>query len=217
MKQEQLEKLRNDYSDAGINPDTLPKKPFELFSVWFKQAIDAGLPEANGMVIATAANLDDLSQRTVLMKSFDQNGFFFYTNYSSRKARQLAQNTNISCLFPWLALHRQVEVSGTVSRASTEDTERYFKSRPRASQIGAWASRQSEQLDRRTTLEQRVQEIEQRFDNTEVPVPEFWGGYHVKPQRVEFWQGRNSRLHDRYVYILDSAAEDQWSVRCLYP
>ena len=217
MKQEQLETLRNDYSDAGINPDTLPKTPFEFFSIWFKQAVDAGIPEPNGMVIATATRLDDLSQRTVLMKSFDQNGFFFYTNYSSRKARDLAHNENISCLFPWLSLHRQVAVSGTVSRADRDNTERYFKSRPRASQIGAWASRQSEQLDHRQTLEQRVKELEQRFENQEVPVPEFWGGYHVKPHRFEFWQGRNSRLHDRYVYTLDSAEEDRWSVGCLYP
>ncbi|MGI9316437.1 MAG: pyridoxamine 5'-phosphate oxidase, partial [bacterium] len=212
-----LEALRNDYSDAGIDPKALPARPFEFFSLWFKQAVDAGIPEPNGMVIATADHLDDLSQRTVLMKSFDQNGFFFYTNYQSRKARQLQRNANISCLFPWLALHRQVSISGTINRASREVTERYFKSRPRGSQIGAWASRQSERLEHRETLEQRVQEFEQRFAGCEVPVPDFWGGFHVKPVRIEFWQGRTSRLHDRYVYTLNQGNQEVWSIDCLYP
>ena len=217
MNQDQLENLRNDYTEHGIDPTSLPDNPFDFFKVWFSQAVDAGIPEPNGMVIATADSLDDLNQRTVLMKSFSDNGFYFYTNYQSRKGRQLARNAHISCLFPWLALHRQVAISGSVDRASRDNTERYFRTRPRSSQIGAWASRQSETLDKRETLERRVLEIEQRFVDTDVPVPEFWGGYHVTPTRFEFWQGRNSRLHDRYVYTRVSRDTESWKLESLYP
>lgn len=217
MNQEQLEALRNDYSESGIDPVTLPADPVDFFNIWFRQAADAGIPEPNGMVIATADQLENLSQRTVLMKSFDQHGFFFYTNYASRKAIHLQSNPTVSCLFPWLALHRQVAITGTVSRASSAITERYFKSRPRASQIGAWASRQSERLERRDILEQRVSEFEDRFKDSDVPVPEFWGGYHVNPSRIEFWQGRTSRLHDRYVYTRDNNDSANWALESLYP
>ena len=217
MNQDQLENLRNDYTELGIDPNAMPDSPFDFFRAWFSHAVNAEIPEPNGMVIATADSLDDLNQRTVLMKSFDDNGFYFYTNYRSRKARQLERNAHVSCLFPWLALHRQVAISGIVRRASRENTERYFKTRPRSSQVGAWASRQSEKLDTRETLERRVLEIEARFTDTEVPVPEFWGGYHVTPMRFEFWQGRKSRLHDRYVYTRTFADTESWQLESLYP
>ena len=217
MIQDNIENLRNDYTELGIDPEALPDNPFDFFKAWFSHAVEAGIPEPNAMVIATADSLDDLNQRTVLMKSFDENGFYFYTNYRSRKARQLARNAHISCLFPWLALHRQVAISGNVRRSSKENTERYFKTRPRSSQVGAWASKQSEKLDKRETLEKRVSEVEARFAGSDVPVPEFWGGYHVTPIRFEFWQGRNSRLHDRYVYTRTSEEAENWTLESLYP
>ncbi|MBX2868551.1 MAG: pyridoxamine 5'-phosphate oxidase [Acidiferrobacterales bacterium] len=217
MLQVDLEKLRNDYSDKGIDLTTLPSAPIPLFSVWFEQAVESGISDPNGMVIATCAELAEISQRTVLMKSFDEKGICFYTNYTSRKSRQLNQNPHISGLFPWLALHRQVSFQGEVRIMDPEQSKRYFHSRPRGSQIGAWASRQSERMSGREELEQRVQELETRFAGREVPYPEFWGGFEIQPVRVEFWQGRNSRLHDRVVYSRSSIEENDWEVSLLNP
>ena len=207
----------NGYPEAEIRRETMPDNPFTLFSRWFDQALNAELPEANGMVIATMREDGMPSQRTVLLKSFDENGLYFYTNYHSRKARELAGNPRISCLFPWLALHRQVEIQGSVRKVDRENSAQYFATRPRGSQVGAWASRQSETLPDRGTLEERVRSIENRFVGGEIPLPDFWGGYCVSADRVEFWQGRRSRLHDRFVYTKNSSNEAQWDIERLYP
>ena len=209
--------LRNNYSDAGIDADTLPEEPFTMFSNWFHQALEAEIAEPNGMVIATASDLGCISQRTVLMKFFDHSGFFFYTNYGSRKASQLNANPAISCLFPWYSLHRQVAFQGVVSKATRVNSEQYFSSRPRGSQIGAWASIQSAPLDHREVLEQRVTQLSDEYRNKEIPKPPFWGGYHVQPLRVEFWQGRTSRLHDRIVYSRENIDSEDWRIERLYP
>ncbi len=212
-----IETLRNDYSDAGIDSSTLKDNPFDFFSDWFEQALSAGIAEANGMVIATVDKQQQVSQRTVLMKSFDTSGFYFYTNYASRKALALVDNPSISCLFPWLALHRQVAFQGTVSVATRQQSDQYFATRPRGSQIGAWASRQSAEMSSRELFENQIAEIEEKFRGQDVPRPEFWGGYHVKPSKVEFWQGRTSRLHDRIIYTLTESDSPAWKISQLYP
>ncbi len=217
MQTTNIEALRNDYSNKGIDPKTLTANPFDFFSRWFDQALNAGIAEPNGMVMATVNQQGAASQRTVLMKSFDRNGFYFYTNYSSQKARDLAHNSGVSCLFPWLELHRQVSIQGTVTKATRGQSEQYFSIRPRDSQIGAWASRQSEVMKSRKVFDQEIAEMEEKFAAKDVPLPEFWGGYHVNPTRVEFWQGRSSRLHDRFVYSLTDPERNRWSMVQLYP
>ncbi len=217
MPADDIASLRNDYTEAGIRQADLPDNPFDLFSRWLDEAFAAGIPEAHGMVIATAGVDGQPSQRTVLMKSFDHDGFYFYTNYASRKARELAQNPRISCLFQWLILHRQVAFQGHVEKASKENSAAYFASRPEGSQIGAWASRQSEVLADRETLEERVASLRECFAGEEIPLPDFWGGYHVIPERVEFWQGRTNRLHDRFVYSREAGKGAGWFLDRLYP
>ena len=217
MSPDELLTLRKEYADTEIRREVMPDDPFTLFSHWFDQTLAAGLPEANGMVVATMGDDGMPSQRTVLMKSLDECGLYFYTNYHSRKARELARNPRVSCLFPWLVLHRQVEFQGVVRKVDRDNSAQYFATRPRGSQVGAWASRQSEVLPDRDTLEQRVRTVERRFDGEEVPLPDFWGGYCLTPDRVEFWQGRTSRLHDRFVYTRDPSNETRWSLERLYP
>ena len=179
----------------------LAASPAKQFSRWFNDAVAAGLPEPNAMVLATASAEAHTRCRTVLLKAHGPDGFVFYTNRTSRKGTDLAGNSWACVLFPWYGLGRQVTIEGTVTALSTEQSEPYFHSRGHGSQLGAWASRQSQVIASRAVLDDRVAELERRWpDGTEVPMPEFWGGYRLEPQTIEFWQSRESRLHDRLRY-----------------
>ncbi len=193
----------------------LPADPMDLFGAWMDDVVRAGLPEPTAMVLSTVSADQRPRARMVLLKAADVTGFTFYTNRTSRKARDLTE-VPVACLaFPWHALHRQVIVEGPVAPMSTAESEPYFHSRPRGSQLGAWASRQSAVLSSRTELEERYAELDQRWpEGTQVPMPDFWGGYRLRPERMEFWQGRPSRLHDRFRYTRQGPA---WSVRRLAP
>jgi pyridoxamine 5'-phosphate oxidase len=193
----------------------LPAEPIGLFDMWMSDVIRAGLPEPTAMVLATVSADQRPRARMVLLKSSGPDGFTFYTNRTSRKASDLAEVPEACLLFPWHAMHRQVIIEGPVEVLSTSDSEPYFHSRPHGSQLGAWASRQSTALSSRAELEDRYAELERRWPaGTEVPMPDFWGGYRLRPQRMEFWQGRPSRLHDRFRYTW---YEDAWQVVRLAP
>lgn len=208
-------------------PDTLdesmlPAEPMDLFRLWMGDVVAAGLPEPTAMVLSTVSADLRPRARMVLLKGADAGGFTFYTNRTSRKASDLAEVPRACLLFPWYPLQRQVIVEGPVAPLSTADSEPYFHSRPRGSQLGAWASRQSTELLSRAELEERYAELEQRWpEGTEVPMPEFWGGYRLVPERMEFWQGRLSRLHDRFRYTRGELREGlpgaDWRVRRLAP
>lgn len=189
--------------------------PIRLFGQWFEDAADAGLIHPDAMTLATATPDGAPSARMVLLKGFDDRGFVFYTNYASRKARELEENPRASLVVHWAPLERQVRIEGTVARVSRDEAAAYFGTRPRGSRIGAWASRQSEPLEDRSVLEGRFRDYEEEFRDGDVPLPEFWGGYRVAATRIEFWQGRANRLHDRLRY--DRAGDDSWQITRLYP
>lgn len=191
--------LRRSYAGEPLLESDVAADPIVQFTTWFQEALDAGLPEPNAMVLATASAGGRPSARTVLLKGYDERGFVFYTNYESRKGRDLAENPRASLLFPWHPIRRQVRVEGTVTRLPPEESAAYFSSRPYGSRIGAWASRQSAVVRSREELDRRYAELAARWPD-DPPVPDFWGGFLVTPQEVEFWQGRMDRMHDRLRY-----------------
>lgn len=195
-----LADLRVDYGREPLEEAAMPGDPFEQFRVWFEEAVAAGIREPNAMTLGTAEVDGRVSCRTVLLKAFDGRGFVFYTNHGSRKGRQLAANPRAALLFPWVALERQVEIEGCVERVSEEESEEYFRSRPRGSRLGAWVSEQSAEIESREVLLRRLAELEAEFAGGEIPKPDFWGGYRVVPDSIEFWQGGHDRLHDRFLY-----------------
>lgn len=210
-----LESLREDYSKANLNESDVHDNPFVQFERWFTEAQNADLAEPNAMALATVDLGGKPTCRVVLLKSFDQLGFVFYTNYTSDKGFHMEANPNVAATFLWKELQRQVRIEGVVKKMSKELSEKYFQSRPRSSQIGAWVSNQSEIILSRETLEDQKIAIEEKFEGLEVlPVPEFWGGYYIVPQSIEFWQGRRSRLHDRLKYVKN---EDKWELVRLSP
>lgn len=207
--------LRRHYTQAELNEESLKADPVEQFEQWFKEACDAELPEPNAMCLSTVAADGQPSSRTVLLKSFDRDGFVFFTNYGSRKAREIAANAKVSLLFPWYALERQATITGTASKISSAESLKYFLTRPRGSQIGAWVSAQSEVITARSLLETKLDELKRKFAKGGVPLPSFWGGYRVTPATLEFWQGRPDRLHDRFLY--SRGDEGSWKIDRLSP
>jgi pyridoxamine 5'-phosphate oxidase len=213
---DQIRAMRRSYSDVGM--ETLPAEPFEAFSIWLKQAHEnTVIVEANAMVLSTVHPDNQISTRTVLLKDISEGGFTFFSNYESRKAHAMNVNENVSLLFPWYAMERQVSVSGIVEKVSASESDDYFAARPWGSQIGAWASHQSSPLSSRAELEQRYEGAAAKWpEGSIVPRPEYWGGYRVVPLNIEFWQGRYSRLHDRLRYERTSTNSD-WELTRYYP
>ncbi len=210
-----LAEHRKDYSMAGLLEKDLARDPFRQFEKWFQEAEGAKVIEPNAMTVATATKDGLPSARTALLKGVDGRGFVFFTNYESRKGRELAENPHATLVFAWLALERQVIVEGTVTKASREESEAYFHSRPHASQLGAWVSQQSSIVANRAVLEDAYKAVERKYAGMPVPLPPHWGGFRLSPERVEFWQGRRSRLHDRLRYRREK--DGSWSIERLSP
>lgn len=209
-----LEEMRRHYAARSLDRADLDPSPFVQFDRWMREAVETQLLEPNAMALATVDAAGQPTARTVLLKGFDERGLVFYTNYESAKARDLAGNPRVACLFQWLPLERQVGVTGRAVRISAAESLRYFLSRPRDSQIGAWASRQSEVITTRALLEAKFAEMKAKFAAGEIPLPSNWGGYRVTPDTFEFWQGRPNRLHDRFRY---TRADSGWRIERLMP
>lgn len=207
--------LRQQFMQQGLQRDSLSIDPYYMFEGWFSQAIESGIPEPSAMSLATVDEDGQPWQRMVLLKVFDEKGFVFFTNYSSRKADHIVKNENVSLLFPWHALGRQVKITGQASKISTAESLKYFITRPRGSQLGAWASPQSQVITTRAMLDAKVDEMKQKFQHGEIPLPSFWGGYRISPQTIEFWQARDDRLHDRFIYRQNKLHD--WQIERLAP
>jgi pyridoxamine 5'-phosphate oxidase len=208
-----LANIRRDFATDGIRKTDMAADPFTQFAAWMNDALKADVLDPNAMTVATVDSDNKPSARVVLLKAFDATGFVFFTNYESKKGRDLDANANASFNFFWPQLHRQIAICGSVEKTSREESEKYFKSRPIDSQLAAWASAQSSEIASREFLEERFNEFRKKFD-TQVPLPQFWGGFRLTPDKFEFWQGRQNRLHDRIVYTLDG---DAWQMSRLSP
>jgi pyridoxamine 5'-phosphate oxidase len=210
-----LAELRKNYSLGSLDAGDVDRNPFRQFEAWFAQALDAQLPEPNTMTLATVDSRGRPSARIVLIKGVDERGFVFFTNYDSRKGREIADNPHASLLFYWIELERQVRIEGTVVKASAAESDQYYESRPLGSRIGAWASEQSQVIESRAVLEAREKEISAKYGE-HPPRPPHWGGYRLIPDAIEFWQGRPSRLHDRLLYTRAVEGGD-WQIARLSP
>ncbi len=207
--------LRREYETQGLRRADLLPDPIEQFSLWFSAAAEAGLPDVNALALATATAEGRPSARVVLLKGFDQRGFVFFTNFRSQKGRELEANPQAAFAIYWVQLERQIRVSGRVEKTTREESAAYFHARPRGSQLGAWVSRQSEVIDARRILEGRLAEMTERYQGRGIELPPHWGGYRIVPNEVEFWQGRASRLHDRFRYTRSGDAG--WTLERLAP
>ena len=206
--------FRHEYIGEGLRRTDLDPDPIKQFHGWFAAAIKGGIHDANSMTLATCDG-DKPSARVVLLKHFDERGFVFFTNYASDKGRQLEKNPNAALVMYWMEVERQIRIEGKVEKTSREESEEYFRSRPMGAQFGAWASQQSAVIDARRVLNARLEEMKQRFAHGPVPLPPHWGGYRLKPDRIEFWQGRLDRLHDRFRY--NRQRDGSWSIERLAP
>ncbi|MDE0586066.1 MAG: pyridoxamine 5'-phosphate oxidase [Planctomycetota bacterium] len=207
--------LRREYITKGIARNDLASCPFKQFGVWFAQAQQSEINDPSAFSLATVSAVGQPTLRTVLLKLFDESGFVFFTNYNSKKGQQLDENSQVAMLFPWLLLERQIKITGTAEKISVEQSAKYFTSRPRGSQLGAWISEQSDTLQSRKILEDKFAQALQRLAGKDVPMPKSWGGYKVVPTSIEFWQGRENRLHDRLRYDLGKSGE--WEITRLEP
>ena len=207
--------LREEYKKGQLRRKDLQDDPFKQFETWFQQACKAELLEPNAMTLSTVSAQGQPFMRTVLLKYFDANGLVFFTNYESRKAQQIEVNPNVSILFTWLPLQRQVHITGSAEKVTTAESLEYFTSRPRGSQLGAWTSQQSSVISSRQLLLMQFEQIKNKFLDGEIPLPDFWGGYRVVPNSFEFWQGCPNRLHDRFLYT--QQAEQSWQIQRLAP
>ena len=208
-----LTNLRKESRQNGLKKSELDNNPFQQFSLWFSQAVDSGIVEPSAMSLATA-DKQEIGIRTVLLKHFDDKGFVFFTNYGSKKSKQIEVKPQAALLFPWLDLDRQVKIVGSIEKVTALESIKYFASRPKDSQLGAWASQQSATISSRSLLVSQFESMKNKFSKGEVPLPDFWGGYRVIPESIEFWQGRESRLHDRFIY---QRSEGGWSISRLSP
>ena len=206
--------LRKEYTKAELTEKSVNSNPIAQFDSWFQEALKSEINEPNAMALSTVNRENQPSHRTVLLKAYDEKGFVFYTNYSSRKAEEIEGNPKVSLIFPWYELERQVIIQGLAEKVSKTESLNYFLSRPKGSQLGAWVSRQSSVISSRSILEMKLNEMKSKFKDGKIPLPEFWGGFRVVPHAIEFWQGRSNRLHDRIKYIRES---DRWDIRRLAP
>ncbi len=209
-----LQEMRTDYKKASLDESSVPVEPFELFETWFSQAQDAQIKDPNTMILATSSKENIPNIRAVLLKIFDEKGFVFFTNYNSIKAKEIEQNPHVALEFLWLELERQVRIIGTCEKISTSESVSYFMKRSRGSQIGAWVSEQSSVISSRQMLQMQIEKMKEKFAKGSVPLPDFWGGYRVIPTQIEFWQGRESRLHDRILY---TKTDTEWKIERLAP
>ncbi|MGF1695582.1 pyridoxamine 5'-phosphate oxidase [Vibrio kyushuensis] len=210
----ELSDIRREYAKDGLRRSDLNANPVEQFNVWLQQAIEAKLTDPTAMTVATVDENGQPFQRIVLLKNADQNGFVFYTNLGSRKAQQIGVNNKVSLHFPWHPMERQVHITGTAEKLSAMENMKYFTSRPKDSQIAAIASRQSSRISARGVLEGKFLELKKKFEKGEIPVPTFWGGFRIRPETIEFWQGGERRLHDRFLF---SQHDGQWDIDRLAP
>lgn len=215
MDQKEIQNLRQDYRGGSLIESQVSPNPIKQFETWFNDAVKAGVHEPNAMTLATSTINGRPSARIVLLKGFDTNGFAFYTNYLSRKGKEIAKNPHAAMVFFWGDLERQIRIEGTLEKLSKERSEHYFRSRPVGSQIGAIVSPQSQEIANRETLDNKLQQMETEFDGKEIPKPAYWGGYILKPELIEFWQGRSNRLHDRLLY--KKADKNTWKIVRLAP
>jgi len=210
-----LSQFRREYLKGGLSRKDLNSDPLIQFTNWFDQARKTQIADPTAMVLATVDTNGQPSQRTVLLKYYDDQGFVFFTNYGSRKAREIAENSRVSLLFVWLELERQVMINGSASKISATDSAKYFMSRPKESQMAAWVSSQSHPISSRQMLLQKFSEMKRKIGEGKVPLPSFWGGYRVVPEEIEFWQGGGNRLHDRFLYTRAEAGN--WQFERLAP
>ena len=214
MEKRDLADIRRDYSLRELSKATVAADPFVQFANWLDEYLASGPPEPNAFLLSTVGVEGAPSSRVVLLKGFDDRGFVFFTNYTSRKAAEIDHEKRVAMTFFWPELERQVHVSGVAEKTSREESESYFATRPALSKLGAWASNQSSNLASRLEMEEKFEEVKTRFDGEDIPCPDFWGGYRIVPSRMEFWQGRRSRLHDRICYEL---RDGSWNIFRLYP
>ena len=211
---EDIASIRKEYTQAELDENSVNKNPFRQFEKWLQEALKSEIIEPTAMILSTVDAALQPFQRTVLLKTFSEDGLVFYTNYTSRKAKHIESNPYVSIIFPWYSLERQVAITGRVEKVSAGESLKYFLSRPKGSQLGAWVSNQSDVISSRSILEQKLEQMKQKFKEGKIPLPDHWGGYRIIPSTFEFWQGRKSRLHDRILYEL---GDHSWKISRLSP